>query len=119
MKNAKSILTIAFGVFILFGGVVHFVKPEMYLPFIPDVLPKELVNIGAGIIEIIVGVCIFIPRFRSLGTLGILLMMVAFLPLHIIDIFKENPTIGSHQLALIRLPLQFILIAWAWFINKK
>jgi len=35
------------------------------------------------------------------------------------DVFKENPAIGSHQLALIRLPLQFVLILWAWFIAKK
>jgi uncharacterized membrane protein len=51
--------------------------------------------------------------------LGILAMMLVFLPLHIWDIFRENPAIGSHKVALIRLPIQFVLIAWAWFISKK
>jgi len=46
-------------------------------------------------------------------------MMLVFLPLHIIDIFKENPAIGSHQAAIIRLPVQFLFIAWAWYIHKK
>jgi uncharacterized membrane protein len=72
-----------------------------------------------GILEIVCGVGVFIPPFRSLATLGILAMMLLFLPLHIWDIFKEKPAIGSHQIALIRLPIQFVLIAWAWFISKK
>jgi len=45
--------------------------------------------------------------------------MLLFLPLHIWDIFREKAAIGSHQVALIRLPIQFVLIAYAWFINKK
>ena len=119
MKNIKRVLTILFGLFMIFGGVMHFLKPTMYFPFIPDFLPKSAINYLAGIAEIIVGVGVFVPRFRSIATLGILLMMIAFLPLHILDIFKEHPAIGSHQAALIRLPLQFVLIVWAWFIHKK
>jgi uncharacterized membrane protein len=42
------------------------------------------------------------------------LLMIAFLPLHIVDVFKDNPAIGSTTLAYIRLPIQFILIYWAW-----
>jgi uncharacterized membrane protein len=119
MKNIKYILTIFFGVFMILGGIVHFVKPEMYLPFIPEFLPATLVIYASGAAEILIGICVFIPRFRSLGTLGILVLMVAFLPLHIADVFKEHPAIGTHQMALVRLPLQFVLIAWAWFIHKK
>ncbi len=119
MKNLKLILTYLFGAFLIFGGINHFIKPEMYAPFIPDFLPSLAVNYLTGIAEIAVGVGVFIPRFRSMATLGILLMMLVFLPLHVFDVFKENPAIGSYQAALIRLPLQFILIAWAWFIHKK
>jgi uncharacterized membrane protein len=119
MKNLKLILTYLFGAFMIFGGINHFIKPEMYAPFIPDFLPSLAINYLAGIAEIAVGVGVFIPRFRSMATLGILIMMLVFLPLHVFDVFKENPAIGSHQAALIRLPLQFVLIAWAWFIHKK
>ena len=103
----------------IFGGVNHFLKPEMYLPFIPSFLPGAAINYLSGIAEIIVGIGVFIPAFRSQSTLGILVLMLLFLPLHIVDVFKENPAIGSHQMALIRLPLQFVLILWAWFIHKK
>lgn len=119
MKTLKLILTYLFGAFMIFGGINHFIKPEMYAPFIPDFLPSLAINYFTGIVEIAVGVGVFIPRFRSMATLGILLLMLVFLPLHVFDVFKENPAIGSHQAALIRLPLQFILIAWAWFIHKK
>ncbi|AEI47352.1 DoxX family protein [Runella slithyformis] len=119
MKIAKLILTYLFGAFMVFGGVNHFLKPEMYAPFIPAFLPNDAVNYLAGIIEIVLGIGVFIPKFRSQATLGILAMMLVFLPLHVIDIFKAQPAIGSHQLALIRLPLQFLLIGWAWFIHKK
>lgn len=115
----KLILTFLFGAFMVFAGISHFLKPAMFLPFIPDFLPKEAVNYLVGAVEIIVGIGTFIPRFRSLATLALLLMMVAFLPLHVLDVFKEHPAIGSHQAALIRLPLQFVLIFWAWFIHKK
>jgi len=103
----------------VYGGVNHFLNPAMYLPFVPSFLPNELVNYGSGILEIIVGVAVFIPACRSWGTLGILVLMLLFLPLHIMDVFSENPATGSHQAALIRLPVQFVFIVWAWFIHKK
>jgi uncharacterized membrane protein len=119
MKIFKLILTFIFGAIMIFAGVNHFIKPEMYFPFIPDFLPTQFINYLAGIVEIVCGVGVFIPPFRSWATLGILIMMLIFLPLHIWDVFKEKPAIGKHEAALIRLPIQFVLIAWAWFISKK
>jgi uncharacterized membrane protein len=119
MKNFKLALTFLFGAFMIFGGVMHFVHPANYRPFIPGFLPADLITYLSGIVEIIVGIGVFIPSYRSWATLGILVLMVLFLPLHIVDVFKENPAIGSHQAALIRLPVQFVFILWAWFINKK
>lgn len=119
MKNIKLLLTLAFGAFMVFAGVMHFARPAMYEAFIPDFLPRDLVNYGSGLLEIALGIGTFIPRFRRSAALGILVLMIAFLPLHVMDVFKENPAIGSHQAALIRLPIQFVLIAWAWFISRR
>ena len=117
MKNLKLILTFLFGAIMIIAGVNHFIKPAMYAPFIPEFLPNVAINYLTGFVEITLGVGVFIPKFRSMATLGILIMMLVFLPLHIIDVFKENPAIGSHQVAIIRLPIQFVLILWAWFIH--
>ena len=119
MQKFKVTLTFLFALIMILGGAMHFINPEMYDPFIPDFLPKDLVIYGSGVLEIMVGIAAMIPRYRSLGTLGILVLMLAFLPLHIMDVFSDQPAIGSHQLSLIRLPIQFVFILWAWFINKK
>ena len=118
MKKNKLILTFIFGAFLIYGGINHFLKPEMYFPFFPDFLPKEILNYLVGILEIAIGFGVFIPQWRKIATVGILIMMLAFLPLHIWDVFRENPAIGSHQASLVRLPIQFVLIAWAWFVSK-
>ena len=119
MQKFKVALTFLFGLFMILGGAMHFVNPEMYNPFIPEFLPKHIINYISGLLEIILGIGVFTKRYRALSTSGILWLMLAFLPLHVIDVFKENPAIGSHQMALIRLPFQFVFILWAWFINKK
>ncbi len=119
MKNIKLLLTFLFGGFMIFGGVNHFLKPEMYYPFLPDFLPQAFLIYASGIVEIVVGIMAFTPKYRAWGTLGILTSMLAFLPFHLVDIFRENPAVGSHQIALIRLPVQFLLIAWAWFIHQR
>lgn len=112
-------LTYAFGLFMILAGIAHFVTPTVFYGLIPDFLPKELVNMAAGVVEIAVGISVFVPRTQSFGTLMILLMMLAFLPLHVLDVFKETPAVGSFAAALVRLPLQFVLIYWAWYIHKK
>ena len=100
-------------------GVLHFINPEKYFPFIPNFLQKEIINYLGGALEIALGIGVFISRFRSFATFGIVLLMIAFLPLHFIDVFKEHPAIGNHAVAIARLPVQFVLILWAWFINKE
>ncbi len=119
MKNTKKILTIVFGIVMILGGIVHLINPVMYAPFIPAFLPVNAVIYASGILEIAIGIGTFIPKYRQVSTLLILILMIAFLPLHAIDVFSEKPTIGSHQIAIVRLPMQFVLIAWAWYINKR
>jgi uncharacterized membrane protein len=119
MKTVKLILTFLFGAFMILAGIYHFIKPEIFAPFIAKFLPNDAINYLGGLIEIILGIGVFTPKYRSMATQGILILMVAFLPLHIFDVFKENPAIGSHEVALIRLPIQVVFILWAWFINKK
>lgn len=110
MKTLGYLLAII----ITLGGISHFLTPEMFFPFIPNFLPLEMVNYTSGLVEIIVGLSYFIPSYRNISSLAILILMIAFLPLHVIDIFVEYPAIGSKTAAYIRLPMQFLLIFWAW-----
>ncbi len=103
-------------VFMIFGGVQHFLNPDFYVPFVPSFLPMtEFFIYASGIAEIVLGVMLFLkPSFAKWGALGIFLMMIVFLPIHVRDVLVDNPAIGSHQAALIRLPLQFVLIAYSY-----
>jgi uncharacterized membrane protein len=119
MKLLRKILTFLLGAFMIYAGYSHFANPDMYSPFIPNFLPEGIVNYGAGVVEIILGIGTFIPAYRKQALFGILLLMLIFLPLHIIDVFAENPAIGSHKAAYVRLPVQFVFILWAWWMWKQ
>ncbi len=119
INKPKTIFTVIFGVFFIVAGIGHFIDPQKYFALIPNFLPKAASNYLAGLAEIVAGSFLLIPKFIKLGGLIILIMMVVFLPLHILDIFKDKPAFGNHALAIIRLPLQFLLIYWAWSIFKN
>lgn len=105
-----------YGAFFTFAGVMHFLKPKFFYPFIPKIFPRKLSNYGAGLLEIVVGIGIFIPNYTAYASLGIILLLTIFLPIHVWDYFKEKPAIGPKKLALIRIPLQFVLMYGAYVI---
>ena len=119
MKYLKLALTFLFAAFMIFGGINHFLKPLKYYPFIPDFLPQYFITLASGVLEIVLGIGAFIPATRWKATRGIFILMILFLPLHIWDLFKEHPAIGSHLVAIIRVPVQFLFIFITWYISKK
>jgi len=116
MRTAKNIFAWVFGILLITAGINHFIRPAFYAGFIPDWLPLLTVNYATGIIEVALGFGMIIPRSRRSAGIGTLLLMLFFLPLHLIDALRENPVIGSRLFAWIRLGLQFVLIYWAWFV---
>ncbi|MDH4473936.1 MAG: hypothetical protein QE487_15120 [Fluviicola sp.] len=114
----NRILIFLLAIILISGGVMHFIRPEVYNPFIPDTLPKLAVNYATGIVEIVLGIGLLTTKYRRLAAGGVFLLMIAFLPLHVMDVFADQPAIGSKTLAYIRLPLQFVLIYWPWYIRK-
>jgi uncharacterized membrane protein len=108
-----------FAILFVAGGLNHILNPKFYNHFIPAGLPKLAVNYASGITEILLGVGVLFVETRYWSALGILILMIAFLPLHVIDLFRERPAIGSRTLAIIRLPVQFLLIWGAWWLMKQ
>ena len=115
LKIFWTVVRIVFAIFMVYAGVQHFLKPAFYIPFVPSFLPFAMAIIYlSGIMEIILGLMLILPKYRRIGALGILILMLAFLPIHFWDVFSDTPAIGNHQAALIRLPVQFLFIAIAW-----
>ena len=118
MGTIKWVLTFLFGAGMILAGIMHFSKTNMYLRIVPGFFPFRVpIVLASGLLELVAGAGLFIPDFRQVAARLILIMMIGFLPLHIWDVFRDRPAMGSRKLALIRLPLQFLLIAWAWFIR--
>lgn len=103
----------------IYGGFNHFYKPSFYNPLIPDILPKLTVSYVFGCIEILLGIGLYINGYQSKAAYGIFILMIFFLPIHIWDAFRETPAMGSKMAAYIRIVVQFLFIAWGWFLYKK
>ncbi len=120
-----NILRYLLALFMIYAGVQHFLKPDFYIPFVPEFLPyTKFFILVSGVVEVLLGVMlIFKANIAKYGALGLFFLMLAFLPIHIRDIIVENPAIGSHEAALIRLPFQFVFMAWSYgvyyFLKKR
>lgn len=115
-----NILRYLLAIFMIYGGVQHFVKPDFYAPFVPSFLPfTKFFILSSGVVEVLLGLMLVLKgKFAQYGALGVFLLMLVFLPIHIKDVLVENPAIGTHKMALIRLPFQFVFIGWAWVVYR-
>ncbi|WP_158850258.1 MauE/DoxX family redox-associated membrane protein [Algibacter sp. L1A34] len=119
MKHFWNILRILLAIFMIYAGAQHFIKADFFNPFVPDFMVyKTFIIYASGFVEVILGMLLLIPKYKYTAATGILVLMVCFLPIHIWDVFSNTPAIGSHKAALIRLPIQFILIALAYKFSK-
>ena len=120
MRKIWLVLKVVLAMFLILGGVQHFINPTNYIPFVPSFLPFTLAIIYiSGLFEILFGLALFFKKYETIGAWGILILMLLFLPIHIWDVFSETPAIGSHNAALIRLPVQFLLIFIAWKVKNN
>lgn len=118
MKIAKRIAGFLMGALLILGASAHFFNPETSTGLIPEFLPADLVHWIAGGVELLLGIGAFIPGYRKKALLGITLLMIVFLPIHVVDLFRDNPAIGTKTVAMVRLVVQFIFIYLAWFASR-
>ena len=105
-----------FGILFTIAGVMHFVRPRMYVAIMPDWLPAhtELVY-TSGVAEIVGGLAVLNPGTRRFGSAFSIATLLAVFPANVhmavsADDFDEVP----EELLWARLPIQALLIAWAW-----
>jgi len=104
----------------LIAGANHFVNPDVYIPIIPHYIPlPKLMNILSGGFEILFALMLLFPQTRRLAAWGIILMLAAFLPVHIQMIldapFKLGHLTVKPIVAWVRIFLQPVLMLWAWW----
>lgn len=96
-------------------GIVHFTHTGFYRPLMPKFLPAPTFLIYAsGIAEIVLGIGVFFPTIKAYSLWGIIAMLVVFLLVHINMLFPGNRLGVSLWILILRIPIQFVLIYWAY-----
>ncbi|MFS4494078.1 hypothetical protein [Maribacter sp. 2308TA10-17] len=104
----------------IIAGIMHFVRPKMYLRILPGYLPgHKLLVIISGIAEIVLGIALCFSETKNLAIYAIIAMLVFFLPAHCHMLFNKKASMGISRWVLIaRIPLQFLLMFWAyWYLR--
>ena len=120
--TVKSVARAALAVFMITIGVVHFVAPLGFVQIVPKALPAPLLLVYvSGVFEVLGGVGILVPRTRRLAGYGLIALYVAVFPANINMAMNHIEPAGTHipeALYWLRLPLQVVLIAWAWWCTR-
>ena len=100
----------------LAGGIAHLVVPDFFFQIVPDVFPKLWVVYISGIVEIMIGAAILVPKFRAIAGLCFAILCLGFLPLHVWDFFRPDPVFEVPVAASLRILVQFGLIGLGLFL---
>ena len=107
-----------FGALFALAGVNHFIHTEFYVSIMPPYLPwhTALVYVS-GAAELMLGVMLFFRPVERVAAWGMIALIIAVTPANIqMAIHAELYPGYSPALLWARLPLQGVLIAWAfWF----
>lgn len=118
MKKNVSLYTMA-SIYIA-SGIYHFIDPSFYEKIMPKYLPWHLFFIYlTGILGIVFGLLVLPKRTRKAGAWCLIVFLLAVFPANfqmmVNFMFDNNPYLW---LAVLRLPLQLILIWWAWLYTE-
>jgi uncharacterized membrane protein len=120
MSVLKRVLLWVMGLFYIWAGTAHFLRPDYYLPMMPPYLPwhAELVFLS-GVAELLCGIGLLIPATRKYAAWATIALLIAVFPANIHVAVNNVPVFGATEGAgpagYIRLPFQLVLIAWAWW----
>jgi uncharacterized membrane protein len=96
-------------------GLLHFAMPGPFVSIVPASLPNPYaLVIISGVFEILGGVGLLVPRARRAASYGLVALYLAVFPANINMVVHPELGRGIPEWSLwARLPLQFVLIAWA------
>lgn len=98
------------------AGIIHFIKPKMYMRIMPRYLPNhKLLVYMSGIAEIVLGIGLCFPMIKAWSIYGIIAMLIVFLLVHFYMLSGKKASAGIPKwILMLRIPLQFVLMYWAW-----
>ena len=103
------------------AGINHFWHSATYVAIMPSHYnhPLGLVQIS-GAAEILGGIGLLIPQARRFSAWGIVAMLLVYFDVHIYMVQHAADRFANLPVWLLyaRLPMQFVLIYWAWIYTR-
>ena len=117
MRIIKNIFKYLLAFAFVLAGANHFINTAFYLSMMPPVLPAHLFLVYlSGICEIVLGALLLIPKYSRFAAWGLVALMIAVFPANIYMALNAQLFPQFTPTAIwLRLPLQFVLIAWAFW----
>jgi len=110
------------GAFWIAAGINHFVNPRPYEAIVPPSLASEkrLVVQASGVAELAGGLAVFVPSLRRLTGLYLIGLLAAIFPANLYmarehERFSDMPRWALYA----RLPLQPLMMVWAWRATRR
>ena len=123
LEKYKLLTIYVMSIMYVFIGIRHFTDPQYFLDIVPPQLPFKLFFVYlSGLIEIVGGAAILLPKTRKAGAYLLIFLLVSVFPANIYLYISETPQnlLGiSKTDALIRMPFQVPLILLAFWHSKK
>jgi uncharacterized membrane protein len=120
----KKISLYGMGILYTLAGILHFINPEFYMKIMPPYLPFHLALVYlSGVAETMLGILLFIPKYKTIAAYGIIALLIAVFPANIYQLTSALE--GSVELRVpiwtlfLRLPIQFLLMYWAYTVAKQ
>ena|ERR1700677_3452621 len=122
MNAVRVVMRWLFGLLFVAAGANHFLSASFYVSIMPPNLPWHLTLVYiSGVAEMALGVLLLVPRFQAAAAWGLVALLIAVTPANLY--MAMNPDLfPAFDPALLwaRLPLQGVLIAWAyWFTGGR
>ncbi len=118
----KEILRGFLAISIIIVGTTHFIKPEQFARIVPPPFPPFPSVYISGFFEILGGIGLLFPFVSVAAAWGLISLFIAVYPANIYMTLHNIQVDGiPHNPALYwaRLPLQALLIAWAYWYTRN
>jgi len=121
MARLKTITRYLLGIILILQGGNHFVNATLFAGIMPPYLPWHLGLVYiSGVAEIVLGIALLFEGCAMWAGWGIILLFVAVFPanLHMAMHSELYPSLPP-LFWWLRLPLQALLIAWAYWYTRR
>jgi uncharacterized membrane protein len=128
LARLKRPLVYLMGSLYVVAGVAHFLAPHGFAQIVPPWLPYPLALVYlSGIAEIVLGLGVLHPRTRKASAWGLIALLLAVFPANIhmatSGVVVQDAVTGTLDPSPLvrwgRLPLQLVLIAWAYWYTEE